>query len=1477
MCILFVVLVFLSLFSVAQSVEGSNRLNVSVGVYSAFFGGDSPDGFIEVDSRGAVLKFKPERIRFEKGENRAAVFDIEDKLVEKKIKYRNVFGDGIDAEYEFLVDRIKERIVIQNRNRLPETSYLSDTLLIDFVLDYSDDVVLSLDGDSAWDGGNVSTNGSIYFIRRKEPHTLYVVNEFYRILRPFAVDSRGDRLNLSYTIYDSNGETHLTLNIPHEWLRKAKYPIEIDPTVQIRNNDPLGWLNNENCNSDTACTWANGYWYWGYGFLGYEVSKYCDTEDLGWVKKSIFGYDISDIQEYYDNGATVEYVKLILSGVDCTNTAALQSHSINLYQIATYVPYDPEDSSTMHDCSERLENLGVSYVHLLMSPSYCVEDNHEVDIKSRVISSIPSSIAFSIDEDPPRSSYEYPNYSGRKTVTFELDKDSTRIEYDISCSKSDHCLTAEFCDINEDCLGFLSLGADCENKEINGDDDRACGYTRPCAFDSFDNVGYFCSRSYECTHNGVGYSHDDILCDDVGSWYKVCQDDETWSSAVYCDPSETCVNGEGCVSCSDGVMNQDESDVDCGGSCPPCGNGKDCLVDSDCVSGSCVGGTCISRYCVDSCSVVNQLSCAGASGDIWNCVLGLDGCLHKVLYEDCDDLVEYCDDSGVSPVCQPLTVDFSLSVEDAVAGTQVFRQPGDLVTVRFSSPSPQSVNYDFAFECVGGPCSSGVADLGVGVTNCTFFIDENAGAGVYVFNTRERQVSVEVVGGTDTIFVTDRRALFQRFSGDPSGVEDVLHQLYVNAQGQRGVVYYLDDYFNSSYRPWQDYSEYNENPLNPSLSVNAYAIAASFFTTQKCGNCKNIVIIGDDYVVPQYRVDYNTFSGFEFFGHWIEKSPESNVIFSDQRYIPEDTLYLGSIEDIFENYDDRYPIVIVKPDNFEYNNMIQELKDTLVAEYPISPSNIIEMNSNDVGCNSYSELEERTLILIGDRSNNNAIKCIPWFEDYTGTPTWNASIYLERNVWGGDDYAFILAGPEFNNSIKYFNKILEYPWDYADFLEDKKKIYIHEFSDPPELISEMDLVRGFVLGQCEYVGGSLEEQGSCVTSDVLLSVAPVTGILTDVRDIALYCVAYEEPDATEGLVCWSSLAGTASSIGTHTGVAIPIAGPTDIFFGAVKRIGKTTKYVLKGSSDTFLKILDKNGVSIFRVDTFKQFFGMAEGDNSFMKLADIFSAKLQKNRKGLRWAMDVFEDKENPGRVVDTLSSVCKNADDVENLGKGTKFLMKGAGEKGVQERVLNDLMPGVDDVVRAKTIVDTGKIARLRSKQIDDALAEKLRLPKDISTGLDVSKMTNMKFEKATDQIDSWEGGILSKIDYEADGDYLYLVQGVQEGKITTWFSALSLDEIGKVRKMTTDNFAEAYALKDAPTHVNVVKIPKANIEKIEIGPTAPLINKDTGEVIRQGGEVQVKITTNVPYPPDFPDPPAETGYIDPTWVKTKGWTELF
>jgi len=76
-----------------------------------------------------------------------------------------------------------------------------------------------------------------------------------------------------------------------------------------------------------------------------------------------------------------------------------------------------------------------------------------------------------------------------------------------------------------------------------------------------------------------------------------------------CDPDEGCAHPHDCSSkvciggvckqatCTDGVTNGEETDLDCGGNCPDCPNGSMCQEPGDCQSQVCEGGFCGADPC----------------------------------------------------------------------------------------------------------------------------------------------------------------------------------------------------------------------------------------------------------------------------------------------------------------------------------------------------------------------------------------------------------------------------------------------------------------------------------------------------------------------------------------------------------------------------------------------------------------------------------------------------------------------------------------------------------------------------------------------------------------------------------------------------------------------------------------------------------------------------------------------------------------
>lgn len=82
-----------------------------------------------------------------------------------------------------------------------------------------------------------------------------------------------------------------------------------------------------------------------------------------------------------------------------------------------------------------------------------------------------------------------------------------------------------------------------------------------------------------------------------------------------CD-SKVCLATNVCASasCSDGVRNGNETAVDCGGGCSEaCGDGQSCGVDTDCQSRVCVNSTCLAPSCDDGVSngQESDIDCGG--------------------------------------------------------------------------------------------------------------------------------------------------------------------------------------------------------------------------------------------------------------------------------------------------------------------------------------------------------------------------------------------------------------------------------------------------------------------------------------------------------------------------------------------------------------------------------------------------------------------------------------------------------------------------------------------------------------------------------------------------------------------------------------------------------------------------------------------------------------------------------------------------
>ena len=199
--------------------------------------------------------------------------------------------------------------------------------------------------------------------------------------------------------------------------------------------------------------------------------------------------------------------------------------------------------------------------------------------------------------------------------------------------------------------------AACRDDRLSpGEADVDCGHVCavPCAasktcIEDGDCASSFCSAGVctdqTCVDGLKNQDESDIDCGgDMG--------------CAPCTPGKTCTaqsdcNGGPCdagkcraASCDDAIKDQAESDVDCGGSCEPCATGQACQSNDDCDLALCTGGKCRAQTCADG--LVNQDETDVDCG-------GLTGCPRCASTEHCSGDND-CDGARCSKgACQPMS------------------------------------------------------------------------------------------------------------------------------------------------------------------------------------------------------------------------------------------------------------------------------------------------------------------------------------------------------------------------------------------------------------------------------------------------------------------------------------------------------------------------------------------------------------------------------------------------------------------------------------------------------------------------------------------------------------------------------------------------------------------------------------------------------------------------------------------------------
>ena len=269
-----------------------------------------------------------------------------------------------------------------------------------------------------------------------------------------------------------------------------------------------------------------------------------------------------------------------------------------------------------------------------------------------------------------------------------------------------------------------------------------------------------------CMNGKKDGSETDVDC---GGTCSRCDDGKVCTSSSDCT-SNACTAGV-CAepTCTDKAKDGKETDVDCGGTCTPCSDGKSCAFASDCSSGVCTAGLCQASTCNDSVNNGSEtgVDCGGicpTCPDGQPCTGGSDCASTLCEGTVCKSNVTWADRAGDV-------------VDQTALGVAVDAQGNVLVAGSFHG----------TIDWGGGPLvSAGGSDI---------FLVKLDSAGKHVWSKRfgdaaDQSATAVAVGATGDVWITGSVIGAVDFGGGASTSADPLADAYLAHFAPTGVHLY---------------------------------------------------------------------------------------------------------------------------------------------------------------------------------------------------------------------------------------------------------------------------------------------------------------------------------------------------------------------------------------------------------------------------------------------------------------------------------------------------------------------------------------------------------------------------------------------------------------------------------------------------------------------------------------------------------------
>ncbi|MBI3027318.1 hypothetical protein HYY70_04330 [Candidatus Woesearchaeota archaeon] len=188
------------------------------------------------------------------------------------------------------------------------------------------------------------------------------------------------------------------------------------------------------------------------------------------------------------------------------------------------------------------------------------------------------------------------------------------------------CDTSTFGSINDSCKsyssfftsGVLKCTNDCKLDTFSCNEAPKCGNGAIDSGETCDGTNFGNITDISCSSHGANFVEGTLACKSCKINTDNCKSNISSTITITCKDRGDCKAGEQCndnsncatkfcsdsrciePTCDDGIKNQEETSIDCGGPCNKCPNGKNCNLDSDCTSSFCSIGVCNQKdTCLD--------------------------------------------------------------------------------------------------------------------------------------------------------------------------------------------------------------------------------------------------------------------------------------------------------------------------------------------------------------------------------------------------------------------------------------------------------------------------------------------------------------------------------------------------------------------------------------------------------------------------------------------------------------------------------------------------------------------------------------------------------------------------------------------------------------------------------------------------------------------------------------------------------------